>query len=171
MKLETLDFSAFAHQHRWKRGKATLALYMNEHFDEVEKAIGEHADWVFLTELFAKAGLRDAKGNLPTPGTASQTWYRVRRKRVEKPPIADNQPPIRLLNSTHRREPDGSSLKISSPRPALPPAVKANEDSKAGAPSLAPGAAEKLRRLRDSISSRELQMPDRIDPAGGNGTP
>jgi hypothetical protein len=66
--------------------RSPLYLWMMANFDEFRDSVAEagRPNWKSLATEFAALGLKDVKGNQPTPEGARQTWWQVRKAKHAK---------------------------------------------------------------------------------------
>ncbi|MPQ72841.1 hypothetical protein GC248_02720 [Acetobacter senegalensis] len=166
------DIGSLIRRVRRASGRNTLALFMKDHFSDLQKEIGSRADWRMLTEFFISRGLKDASGQSPSPDTARQTWYRLRRRLAKEKHIT------REAVSPRVRFPDAGALPAITPpaqsfsvsvRPAgnatTSHAVTCPDTSTTGSSR---SAEDKLRRAQERIRAGTLPLPPRIGPVGSD---
>lgn len=169
---------------RAESGRNTLAAWFRAHHDELlAELAGRPIEWDLYLAVFAKRGLRDADGNIPTRNTASKTWQRVQaaiatdraRKQAQAAPAArlawdKIAPGVRRLEPLHAaqtasvQEPARSRTRLDI-RPARPlvdeppedrPPLPASPQAEAAPPA---DAQEQIRRALDALDDRRTPMP------------
>lgn len=166
------DIGSLIRSARRASGRNTLALFMKDHFSDLQKEIGNRADWRMLTEFFISRGLKDASGQRPSPDTARQTWYRLRRR------LAKEKKTGREAVSPRVRFPDTGALPaVMIPTQSLSasvrPAGNAAPSNSAPCPDASitgssRSAEDKLRRAQERIRAGTLPLPPRIGPVGSD---
>ncbi|KXV68110.1 hypothetical protein AD951_13200 [Acetobacter malorum] len=163
------DIGSLIRSARRASGRNTLALFMKDHFSDLQKEIGSRADWRLLTEFFISRGLKDASGQSPSPDTARQTWYRLRRRLAKEKHIT------REAVSPKVRFPDAGALPAVTP-PAqsssvsVRPAATTSHTAPcpdASATGSSHSAEDKLRRAQERIRAGTLPLPPRIGQSKG----
>ena len=82
MKASTIDRDVILDRIARPKTRSVLFWWLFEHHDMVEEvAGGARMSWAELCASFAEQGMTDRNGNPPKPGTARQTWWRVRREK------------------------------------------------------------------------------------------
>ena len=167
------DIGSLIRRVRRASGRNTLALFMKDHFSDLQKEIGSRADWRMLTEFFISRGLKDASGQSPSPDTARQTWYRVRRRQAieQQNTLLAVAPKVRFPDSARRPEVTAPIQPPSvSPVPVRPAdnSVAGPDSLRSDAPVTGRSVAEKLRRAEEMIRAGALPLPPRVGSSGTN---
>ena len=82
MKASTIDRDVILDRIARPKTRSVLFWWLFEHHDMVEEvAGGARMSWAELCASFAEQGMTDRNGNPPNPGTARQTWWRVRKEK------------------------------------------------------------------------------------------
>ncbi|OUJ08734.1 hypothetical protein HK25_13100 [Acetobacter sp. DsW_059] len=166
------DIRTLIRSARRASGRNTLAFFMKDHFSDLQKEIGNRADWRMLTEFFISRGLKDASGQSPSPDTARQTWYRLRRR------LAHEKHTIREAVSPRVRFPDAGALQtVTSPAQSFSASGRPAGNSATSHAAPRPDAAitgssrsaeDKLRKAQERIRAGTLSLPPRIGPVGSD---
>ena len=170
---------------RAESGRNTLAAWFRAHHDELlAELAGRPIEWDLYLAVFAKRGLRDADGNIPTRNTASKTWQRVQaaiatekaRKQAQATPAtrlaADEiAPGVRRLEPIQTAQQAAPIQELLRPRmrldirPARPLTDGVLEDrsllptSAQAEAAPAADAQEQIRRALDALDDRRTPMP------------
>lgn len=165
------DIRSLIHSARRASGRNTLALFMKDHFSDLQKEIGSRADWRILTEFFISRGLKDASGKSPSPDTARQTWYRLRRRLAKEKHITHEavSPRVRFsdADALSAVTPPVHSFSLS-----VRPAGNATASHAAPCPDTSitdssRSTEDKLRRAQERIRAGTLPLPPRIGSSKG----
>jgi hypothetical protein len=82
--------------------RSSLFWWMVEHHRELKDgAAGNRFQWEPLSIIFNELGLTDINGNPPKPGTARQTWLRVRRYVAEAERLLAADPRRQVVHPSH----------------------------------------------------------------------
>ncbi|MBN3868009.1 hypothetical protein [Gluconobacter kondonii] len=146
----------------------TLALFMADHFSDLCEEIGARADWRTLTEFFVSQGLKDACGQTPSPETARQTWYRVRRRQATEQQNTPSAvvPKVRFPDSARRPEVTALTKPPLVPGRPADNSIPGPESPQSDALAMGRSVSEKLRRAEETIRSGALPLPPRVGAFG-----
>ena len=100
MESESKHLEALLVSLRRNEKRSPLFHWLAKHQDEILQALaGERIDWRTAVARFKEAGLTDATGKPPTPRTARETWYQVRRLIAARMAGQVSSGPVKILPS------------------------------------------------------------------------
>ena len=165
MESESKHLEALLVSLRRNEKRSPLFHWLAKHHDEILQALaGERIDWRTAVARFREAGLTDATGKPPTPRTARETWYQVRRLIAARMAGPVSSRPVKIIPSKMSKD-ARPSVGPSPVAPAVPPSAAVTWPTAQSVGQVPPqsdpargrrlSAAERTEELMQQLQSRK----------------